>query len=93
MLVAQAKEPHAILPRQGHRAGMGDNVPEALELSAVGMRKTILVMAVLVVVPVTSVDPLGADATPWAKLHRPLRLYRLSPGRHVRSAKSSAARG
>jgi hypothetical protein len=46
---------------------------------AVGMRRTVLVMAILLVAA-TSVDPLGAHPTSWAKLHRPLRLYRLAPG-------------
>jgi len=44
------------------------------------MRRTILVMAVLLVAAVASVDTLGADPTSWAKLHRPLRLHRLAPG-------------
>lgn len=44
------------------------------------MRRTTLVIVILLTVAVTSVDRLGAHPTSWAKLHRPLRLYRLAPG-------------
>jgi hypothetical protein len=44
------------------------------------MRRTLLVMAILLVLAVMSVDPLAAHPTSWTKLHRPLRLHRLAPG-------------
>jgi hypothetical protein len=44
------------------------------------MRRTILVMAILLVLAVMSVDPLAAHPSSWTKLHRPLRLHRLAPG-------------
>jgi hypothetical protein len=44
------------------------------------MRRTTLVTVILLAFAVTSVDRLDAHPTSWAKLHRPLRLYRLPPG-------------
>jgi hypothetical protein len=44
------------------------------------MRRTILVLAILLVAAATSVGSLGAHPTSWAKLHRPLHLHRLAPG-------------
>jgi hypothetical protein len=44
------------------------------------MRRTIPVIAALLVAALTLIEPLGASETPWAKLHRPLHLPRLAPG-------------
>jgi hypothetical protein len=46
----------------------------------VAMRRTIPVLAVLLATTLTLIEPVGADPTPWAKLHRPLHLSRLAPG-------------
>jgi hypothetical protein len=37
-------------------------------------------MAVLLATALTLIEPVGADPTSWAKLHRPLHLSRLAPG-------------
>jgi hypothetical protein len=48
--------------------------------SAVVMRRPTLVMAVLLTATLMLIEPVAAQPTPWAKLHRPLHLPRLAPG-------------
>jgi hypothetical protein len=54
--------------------------PRVSLASAVEMRRTILVMAIVLVLAVAFIDPLGAHPTSLGDLHRPLRLHRLAPG-------------
>jgi hypothetical protein len=44
------------------------------------MLRTAPVVTALLVTALTSIEPLGASPTPWAKLHRSLHLPRLAPG-------------
>jgi hypothetical protein len=48
--------------------------------SAVVMRRTAPVIAACAVAAIALVESLGASPTPWAKLHRPLKLAPIVPG-------------